>query len=301
MRYTVVDLGSNTMRMSVYERNGSLRHIMSEKEMIGLIGYTTDGILSEDGITRVSDVLRDFKETADAIGTDYFSCFATAGLRNIKNTEHAVGLIRERTGVDVAVISGEEEARLDFIGAIGDCGLQAGLMADMGGGSTELVRFEGRHICNSTSLPFGSLFLFKKFVGEILPIRSELKDISKYVESQLENLEWLTGAGEHLCVIGGTARAAARIHQELFENRLYELQGYTFAADEFKKTLKTLTGLDKKCARVIARVAPERMHTILPGLAAFSQIVKYSGCKTVTVSRSGVREGYLNEYMLKEG
>jgi exopolyphosphatase / guanosine-5'-triphosphate,3'-diphosphate pyrophosphatase len=300
MRYTVVDLGSNTMRMSVYERNGSLRHIMSEKELIGLIGYTTDGILSEDGITRVSDVLRNFKETAVAIGAERFSCFATAGLRNIKNTAHAVELIRNRTGVDVQVISGEEEARLDFTGAIEGCGLQGGLMSDMGGGSTELVRFEGRTICNSTSLTFGSLFLYKKFVDEILPTRMELKDISKFVQDQLENLEWLPGAGENLCVIGGTARAAARIHQELFDHRLSELQGYTFPADEFRKTLKTLTGLGKKCARVITRVSPERIHTILPGLCAFSQIVKYSGCKTVTVSRSGVREGYLNEYMLKE-
>lgn len=295
-----MDLGSNTMRMSVYEKGDHLRHIMSEKELIGLIGYTAGGVLSDEGITRVCDVMHSFKETSDAIGSDTFSCFATAGLRNIKNTQHAIELIRERTGISVCVISGEEEARLDFIGAFDGVSLQNGLMADMGGGSTELVRFCGREICNSVSLPFGSLYLYKKFVGEILPSKSEFKHISSFIENQLENLEWLPGSGENLCVIGGTARAAARIHQELFEHRHSELQGYSFPAGEMKKTLRMLTALDKKGIRVITRVAPERLHTIMPGLCAFSRIIKFSGCKTVTVSRNGVREGYLNEYVLSK-
>lgn len=300
MRYTVVDLGSNTMRMSIYEKKDGLHHIMSEKEIIGLIGYTTDGVLSDEGIMRVCDVMRSFKETSDAIGSDMFSCFATAGLRNIKNTQHAVDLIRAHTGVSVCVISGEEEARLDFIGAFESANLQSGLMADMGGGSTELVRFCGREILNSVSLPFGSLFLYKKFVGEILPGKSERKKISSFVSDQLVGLEWLPDAGENLCVIGGTARAAARIHQEMFLHRQCELQGYSFPADEMKKTLKMLIKLDAKSVRIITRVAPERLHTIIPGLCAFSRIIQKSGCKVVTVSRNGVREGYLNEYVLKD-
>ena len=299
MRYTVVDLGSNTMRMSVYEdRNGTLRHIMSEKELIGLIGYTADGVLSDEGIQRVTDTMDEFKETSDAIGCDVFSCFATAGLRNIKNTQQAVAAIYEKTGISVTVISGEEEARLDFIGAYAGSNLEDGLMVDMGGGSTELVRFNGRTILNSVSLPFGSLYLFKNYVSGILPQSVELKKINAFVTKQLEGIEWLSGSGDNLCVIGGTARAAARLRQELFDQRQSDLQGYTFKASEMELMLNKISHSKRKSARIITRVSPERIHTIIPGLCAFSRIIKTAGSKIITVSRNGVREGYLHEYVL---
>jgi exopolyphosphatase/guanosine-5'-triphosphate,3'-diphosphate pyrophosphatase len=299
MRYTVVDIGSNTMRMSVYDdRNGTMRHIMSEKELIGLIGYTADGVLSDEGILRVTETLHDFKETSDAIGSDVFSAFATAGLRNIKNTQHAADIIRERTGVSVSIISGEEEARLDFVGAYKGVNLDCGLMVDMGGGSTELVRFCGAHIENSVSLPFGSLYLYKNFVREILPNDGELKKIGTFVSEQLESIEWLTGIGDNLCLIGGTSRAAARLRQEFFDHKQSELQGFSFDANDISSLLKQIKGSKRKSSRVITRVTPERLHTILPGLCAFSRIIKRAGCKTITISRNGVREGYLHEYVL---
>jgi exopolyphosphatase/guanosine-5'-triphosphate,3'-diphosphate pyrophosphatase len=299
MRYTVVDIGSNTMRMSVYDdRNGNVRHIMSEKELVGLIGYTSDGVLSDEGILRVTETLSDFKETSDAIGSDVFSAFATAGLRNIKNTQHAVDIIRGNTGVSVTIIGGDEEARLDFVGAYNCVNLDCGLMIDMGGGSTELVRFCGSNIENSVSLPFGSLYLYKNFVRKILPDNGELKKIDTFVSEQLEGIEWLTGTGDNLCLIGGTSRAAARLRQEFFDHRQSELQGFSFDATDISRLLKQITGEKRKSSRVITRVTPERLHTILPGLCALSRIIKRAGCKTITISRNGVREGYLHEYVL---
>lgn len=298
MRYGVVDLGSNTMRMSVYEeRGGRLRHMMSERELVGLIGYTSHGVLSDEGILRVVETLSEFRDTAQSIGCDRFACFATAGLRNIHNTEHAVELIRRRTGVEVRVISGEEEARLDFIGARRGAGVEKGLMVDMGGGSTELVRFEGGEILHSVSLPFGSLLLYKNFVREILPTEGELERIAAFVSAQLSGLSWLRG-GEVLCVIGGTGRAVARLRQDRFDRGFSELQGYRFPASDLKALLRELSGARRKSARILTRITPERVHTVLPGLCAFTRLCKASGAGTVVVSRNGVREGFLHEHVL---
>lgn len=299
MRVAVVDLGSNTMRMSVYdEENGDFRIILSQKELIGLIGYAQRGILSEDGIVRVIETLRGFRATAQAVGAENFCCFATAGLRGVKNAESVVRRAAEETGTSIRIISGEEEARLDFTGAWRAAGADEGLMADLGGGSMEVVLYGPGGIENTISLPFGSLFLFKRYVAGIIPRKKELKKIRHFAGRELGCLDWLGGCSSTCCLIGGTARAIGRLHRELAGRQREELQGYSFDAGDLRRLLRGVYG--ETGVKQLTRVVPERIHTIVPGLAVFIALVDAAGCKTVTISRNGVREGYLREYLLMD-
>jgi exopolyphosphatase/guanosine-5'-triphosphate,3'-diphosphate pyrophosphatase len=294
----VIDLGSNTIRMTVFDGgDGNIKHILNEKEIIGLIGYSENGYLVEDGILRVVETIKSFNETARAISTDKLGCFATAGLRIIKNAEEVVERVFRETGVRINTISGEEEARLDFIGAWRPVGLETGLVVDMGGGSTEIVRFKGECMENSISLPFGSLFLYKRYVSKILPEKKEFKHIRRFVLKELSCVDWLPESAAHICLIGGTVRAITRLHKELFGREREQLQGYTFPAEDIPALVEMLKTSGNEGIKMLTRVAPERIHTIMPGLTAFSQIITVTGCKTVSISRSGVREGYLREYL----
>jgi exopolyphosphatase/guanosine-5'-triphosphate,3'-diphosphate pyrophosphatase len=298
MRFAVIDLGSNTIRMTVFdEENGSFRHILNEKEIIGLIGYTENGLLAEDGIIRVIETIKSFSETARAIDTGHMGCFATAGLRIIKNADEVVERVMKETGVVINTISGEEEARLDFIGAWRPEGLDEGLVIDMGGGSTEIVRYKNNIMENSISLPFGSLSLYRRFVKKITPQKKELKHIKKFVGKQLSCVDWLPDSAAHICLIGGTIRAITRLHKELYGREYEDMQGYTFKARDIPVLLDRVTGMGDEGIRLLTRVVPERIHTIIPGLVEFSQLVGIIGCDTVSISRSGVREGYLKEYL----
>jgi exopolyphosphatase/guanosine-5'-triphosphate,3'-diphosphate pyrophosphatase len=298
MRFAVVDLGSNTIRMSVYDENhDTFRQILSEKEIIGFLGYTEKGLLMEDGILRIVEAVKSFSETAAAISTDHLGCFATAGLRSIKNSDEVIARVLKETGVKISKISGEEEARLDFIGAWRPEGLDDGIVVDMGGGSTEIVRFIGGVIENSISLPFGSLFLYRRFVEGIVPTEKELGHIKKFVSKQLSCVDWLPGSAGHICMIGGTVRAIARLHRELYGRENDDLQGYNFKAREMADLFKRINSMGNDGLKFLIRVSPERIHTIMPGLVTFSQMIKIIGCKTVSISRSGVREGYLKEYL----
>ena len=294
MRYAVVDLGSNTVRMSVYDpAEDGWRLILSEKEVVGLIGYTSSGVLSEEGIVRIVETIRGFCETGRAIDAGRFCCFATAGLRAVRNADEVVERIAGETGLRVDIISGEEEARFDFLGAFRPAGVERGLVVDMGGGSTEFVRFEQERMENSISLPFGSLLLYRRFVGNILPRKSEADKIRRFVRKQLGCVEWLPDCAGHACLIGGTARAAARLHREIYAREHEPLQGYTFDARDFRGMLGQIENMGRTGGRLLTRSVPERIHTILPGLIELAQIVKTAGCRTVSISRSGVREGYL--------
>lgn len=303
MRCAVIDLGTNTVRMCVYDLIGSgepWNRILSEKEIVGLLGYTAHGELTDEGVAHIVEILKGFCATAGAITCDAIRCFATAGLRSIRNSSQVLEQIRIETGIKVDLISGEKEARLDFIGSFRPEGRREGLLVDMGGGSTELLRFRDEKVEHVVSLPFGSLSLYRQFVDKILPKDGELHRIQKLVSERIAQVDWLSACGAYACLIGGTARGMARLHKEIFGRQGENLQGYALPASDVPLLLEKITEEKKEGIRLIAKIIPERFHTILPGLAAYACILKRAGCKELSVSNSGVREGYLKDCLLAD-
>lgn len=143
MKQAVIDIGSNSMRLSVYETTeaGTFTILFKDKIMAGLAGYVEEGALSPEGITRAILGLRSFRGTLRALNIPQVAVFATASLRNIRNTAQAVAEIQRGTGFAIEVLSGEEEARLGYAGAMEELALSEGLFVDIGGASTEVVRF----------------------------------------------------------------------------------------------------------------------------------------------------------------
>lgn len=102
MNYGIVDLGSNTVRLSLYRvlPEGDYDLLFSKKEMAGLVNYISGGVLSQEGIHRACSILEKFRELLRHFGVENFYIFATAPLRNIRNSEEAVHTIRKKTGLD---------------------------------------------------------------------------------------------------------------------------------------------------------------------------------------------------------
>ena len=180
MTYGVIDVGSNTIRLVIYEvKDNRIESLFSNKNTAGLIGYVNDGELSRKGIRKACDVLNSLQKVAAHAQVEELFVFATASLRNIANTKEAVEEIERETGLKVDVISGHEEAVLDFEGAAHAQKLKDGVMVDIGGGSTEIVAFEKGKIKDAVSLEFGSLAMYKTYVSRLFPRSSEDKAIRK--------------------------------------------------------------------------------------------------------------------------
>src|SRR5699024_8721157 len=136
MIYGIADVGSNTVRLSIYKcEGGEIRLLMNRKVMAGLAGYVRHGALTPEGIEVACQTLQGYRSLMDNLELPDLRVFATASLRNISNTEEAVGAVMAATGLRVGVLSGREEAELSFRGAIQNAGLYTGLLADLGGGS----------------------------------------------------------------------------------------------------------------------------------------------------------------------
>ena len=144
MKEAVIDIGSNSMRLTVYEvEEKNFKILFKEKFMAGLAGYVENGCISEEGIQRACNGLLEFKNTLKLLSLDEcVHVFATASLRNIVNTDDAVAQIKEKTGFDLDIISGEEEAVLGYMGVMQEIAVSEGVFVDIGGASTEITIFK---------------------------------------------------------------------------------------------------------------------------------------------------------------
>ncbi len=292
MKCGIVDVGSNTIRLSIYHWEGQkFKLLMNKKEMAGLAGYIKNGLLSDSGILVACRVLAGFKALLRNFDIADLYVFGTASLRNIVNTEEALETIEAVTGIKVEVLSGADEAAFSFLGAtVGGGAPGSGMLADVGGGSTELVAYRDGAITSGCSLPMGSLSLFTKHVSGLFPTKEERKAIRSDVKEELEKAKTAGLRCSHLTGVGGTFRAAAKLCNDLSgadpDNRI-------IPAGEIHALYKGLKKGDQDTLRQILRSVPDRVHTILPGLAILTAILDAYEVSTVSVSACGVREGYL--------
>ena len=292
----IVDLGSNTIRLSIYQYEGEhFRLLLNKKTMAGLAGYVQDGALSDGGILVACRVLSSYRALLSNFSVSEMHVFATASLRNISNTGEAVEAIRDVTGVTVEVLDGETEAALSFKGAVLPGGVPTGLLADIGGGSVELVSYRDMSITSACSLPMGSLSLYTRFVDGLFPTPEERRAIRACLSAELDRVRTGGLTCRHLCGVGGTIRAVSKLAVDVFGK---DPESRILTADEIRALYKLLKKGGKDTLRQILHAAPDRVHTLLPGLLLLNAVVKAYGVETVSASSTGVREGYLMDRVL---
>lgn len=300
MKYAVVDLGSNTIRMSVYRimPEGRFELLFSKKEMAGLANYIKDGILSEEGIQRACSALTSFCGLLEQFHMEEPHVFATASLRNIRNTEEAVRAIRQAVGISVEVLSGELEAELGYYGAVRTLELKDGALFDIGGGSTEIVEVRNGKIWSAQSLPIGSLNLFNRCVSKIWPKAKEMAAIQKLAAEALSQANLPVERAACVCGVGGTARAVLKIANAWYGRPEPER---CLTPGELHRLTEMLQKRDAGAKRLVLNACPDRVHTILPGALLMDAVCSALCQKELYISRFGVREGYLYHKLLGKG
>jgi exopolyphosphatase/guanosine-5'-triphosphate,3'-diphosphate pyrophosphatase len=287
----IIDIGSNTIRLSVYDISsaGDIRQTYRQKSVAGLAGHVDKrNFLTDEGVRTACVALNRFRASVAGMNITETHVFATASLRNVLNASRVLEDIKRETGFDVIIISGEEEAICDYIGATNRSPMSDGLLIDIGGGSTELVICKGGHIDKAASVAIGALSMYSKYVSSVLPTKAQSEKIALETLKRLEVIK--ANALPAMCGVGGTMRALYKLNNALFgappDNRAVPVKNA-------KKILNLIATDTKLMVGRILQIAPERIHTITPGLIILNTIIKKYHCKTISVSESGVREGYL--------
>ncbi len=299
MKYAVIDVGSNTVRLAVYQmENQTFEAIFSQRFTVGLAGYIQDDVMSQDGIRKASEVLLECRVILEQLFPDKVYVFATACLRNIRNSKEAADEIFLLTGYPVDVISGQTEAFLDYYGIQGELPHENGMLFDIGGGSTELVTYAHDGPGTVESLPIGSLNLSKQYVEKLFPKQKEKEEIEKCIRKELKKHK-MTGlpSYELICGIGGTARTVLQLIQ--FQQGLPETQRM-ITVKQLRILEKLLWKKNSESRELLLQNCPDRLHTIYTGMLILDQLVELTGCERIYISKTGVREGYLRREVMRE-
>ena len=292
----IIDLGSNTVRLSIYtvESTTTFDNLLNKKETVGLAGYIENGSMSEAGIIRAISTLNRFKSICEGFNITDIHVFATAPLRNIDNTNECIDRIKTHTGFDVDLLSGEQEAILDFNGAMLVTDISDGLLIDIGGGSTELVCFKDRNILQAISLPIGSLSGYTKCFKTLTPSKKQIKALKAHVNDLLSVADFIkTQHTANAIGVGGSIRAANKCFKR--ENGLND--NLVLTTKQIKDLYKQIKTMDDGGLNLVLKAAPDRIHTIISGMTILTTILDHFDVSNLTVSSYGVREGYLNQWL----
>ena len=181
MLYGIVDIGSNTIRLKIYEyKNNKIKSVFSKKKTAGLIAYRVDGKLNDEGINILSSILNKFNKIMNLLNVARRYFFATASLRNISNTYEIIAFIKEKIGVDIHILDDETEAQLSF-NSVKSTGLSSdeGILIDVGGGSSEIIVFENKTPVDKGSLPVDIYHAMKIMLESCFQIKRNPKILKK--------------------------------------------------------------------------------------------------------------------------
>lgn len=301
MLEAIIDIGSNTARMAIYQIQGQeAQEVLKRKDTrASLASFLRGHALSKEGIGCLIDALENFQAILRTFRVRHVHAFATGALRGASNREAALEEIQRITGLQVRILSGEEEATLGFLGATHGLATKSGLLVDIGGATTELVRYEGREILHKTSLPIGSRRLFANYVEGLLPATTDILRMREAVAAVLSPLKGFEAPeGRPLCGIGGTFKGAYLLHRELWGDAP---EGIPLAClSEMLQRFQRGRALPEEDAVALMRAAPERMLTLLPGLIIAEAIGRLCKAQRFVYSDSGVREGFLYKTLRTE-
>lgn len=288
-RFGVVDLGSNSVRLVVYE--GLLRNphaIFNEKAVLGLgRGLHVTGRLNEEASAQTLTVLGRYHALARGMGADPVEVLATAAVRDATNgAEFMDGLEAVMPGSRISVLSGDEEARLSAEGLLMGVPMADGVLGDLGGGSLELVKLARGEIVETVSLPIGTIRLADRSENDIARARS-------IVETELKRVPWLGAAPlKDLFLVGGTFRALARMHIAQTGYPLAIVHHYAIRREEARDLAGVVMTAPRKSLERMPSAPTKRVSDLPFAAVVMRRLLRASGAARVVFSANGLREGW---------
>ncbi|MCL1513181.1 MULTISPECIES: Ppx/GppA family phosphatase [Acetobacteraceae] len=288
-RAAIVDLGSNSVRMVVYE--GVARNpvpIFNEKATLRLgAGLEATGMLSEEGINRALEVLARYQAIGQAMKVEPFDVLATAAVRDAHNGADFVKAAKARMPeARFRVLNGEEEADYSAAGVL--CALPDadGVVADIGGGSLELIRVRNGAYFEAGTTPLGVIRLRERS-------QEDLGEASKIARKTLADVSWLeTAAGKPLYLVGGAFRALARLHVARMEYPLNMVHLFRLSRAEAEEMAGWVIGASRKQMEKIGNVPRKRMVDAPFAAQVLLALLAQTDAQEVVFSAEGLREGW---------
>jgi exopolyphosphatase/guanosine-5'-triphosphate,3'-diphosphate pyrophosphatase len=286
-RVAVIDIGSNSLRLVVYDgvKRAPLP-LLNEKVLCGLgRGLATSGRLDPDGVTLALGNLERFVALARTAEAGDLHVLATAAVRDAEDGAAFVNAVERACNVRVRILGGDVEGRLSALGVIAGIPDAEGLVGDLGGGSVELVPIARGRPGGGSTLPLGPLRLAHLADSE--------KKLRETIDAAIATVPQAgaAGKGRDLYLVGGAWRALARIHMEHSGYPLHIIHHYELARGEADNFLQLLGKQSKKSLERLAGVSKKRLETVPLAALVLLRLIRAIEPKRLVFSAFGLREG----------
>lgn len=280
----IVDIGSNSVRLVIYENQSRNAATWQNEKVICAIGreMVTTGRLHAEGCAAALEALARFRMIADGLHVEGREAVATAAARDASNGAEFVARAERAWGSPIRVLAGEDEARIAAEGVVAGIPEAFGLAADLGGGSLDMVTVKAGKTGQAWTLPFGPLRLMDQAKGD----PDKARDI---VDKGLRNISGLDVPA--LYAVGGIWRSFARVDMEDRHYPLHVLQQYAIPRGRALRLCKVLAGLSKESVRKIKVVSKRRAESLPYGAVVLERLLLAGDIKDVVISANGLREG----------
>ncbi len=297
-RTAVIDMGSNSFRLVVFTAADGWWKLTDEIYLPVRIGegLESTGKLGKAPMKRARDAAEVFAHFCAASGLtpENIQAVATSAVRDASNQQVFLDRVRDETGLEVRVLSRQEEAYYGYLAAVNSTTLADGAVLDLGGGSLQLVEVVSRHPGRLGSWPLGAVRMTEHFLAEDdPPTKKARKALRAHVRETLEqDVDWLPRVGRQIVGIGGTMRnLAAAIQAAQDKPSLGGIQGFEIEAGALDDLIEHLAELPASERGNVKGIKYARADLILAGAMVVQAVLEHGGFETITVTEAGLREG----------
>jgi exopolyphosphatase / guanosine-5'-triphosphate,3'-diphosphate pyrophosphatase len=280
----VIDIGTNTTRLLVAEIEDGQVVELERRTVITSLGQGVDatGRLAQEAMDRVVEAIAVYREIIDRLGAERVVALATSAMRDAENGPQFRDFLKQRFGIDARTISGDEEARLTFLGATSDRNDDhESVVIDIGGGSTEyVVGRPGRDPNFHISTQMGSVRHTERFLHSDPPKHEELEQLAEAVRETVPD-----ASVEQGIAVAGTATSLAAI------DGAEEVHGYRLSLASCERMVAMLAALPVEERRQVRGLHPDRAPTIVAGAVILTESIRSFGLSEIEVSARDILHG----------
>ncbi len=296
MRTAVIDIGTNTILLLVADADGEGGIVrVTDEQVIARLGKGVDAsrnILPET-IDRCIGFLNEYLRRIEFLKTEHIVVTGSSALRDARNRGEFLARVKNECGIEIEILSGVEEARWSYTGAVSGFVRASTRYAvlDIGGGSTELALGTGPDVLNSASIDIGAVRLTERFFKSSPPAEKDIELCAGHIDEAIGALP-LFDAHE-VCFVGvaGTVTTLAALELELKAYNSDAIAGFPLNRGSVRYWLSVISRLGLKELREIMRIDPGRTDVILAGILILNRMMERRGVETCVVSERGLRYG----------
>ncbi len=277
----ILDIGSNTIRLVVYDHSNPKRAFFSEKVACGLGNDRSGTRLSPEGKARARNAIAGFMLLTRALECGSVHAIATAAIRDARDGAAFVQSLRRDFKAPIKIISGVEEARYSALGVLSNISDAKGVVADLGGGSLELAVVSKGRVHQTLTFPLGTFRL-----------SNHRRGIMKFLEGNLADLPASFCGDLPLYAVGGTGRAIANIHSQM-NGKNGKFKTYSMSYSDLMDVRKKMLKIKPELIARKFDVDLIRARAVSDACLLFYDVMRRLGSSKLIITTRGLRDGYL--------